>query len=521
MTGPTLDHSAQDPKRTLDRPLRRARATWRLALCAAVFGFLLACGGGAGGGSDSGGGGGGGGGGDPEPSTEPVDLPPGQTVAHLSWRPSEGFVTGYMVFVSRNHGGFDINGIVPSPTVAIDGVPGDEIRITVVAVSEDGHLSPASPPSAEIRFHAAIAPTVATVAPPPIVSTGGAPGGDASGAGGDPTPTTASNGDAGADSGSDSGTNGGATAGGDPSGEDPNADPGDSLSDPGTVAARLSVAAREALLLADARLPIASLGAAAASWLEAQVESEVTAGVALVGTALRASDGLRDLVWQDAPGELPVSEAAAPREALEPGATLVAAIRLRATERFVGLADLDGDGLRDWILEDVLTGEAWLRSDDASLDRSARAAHQPLAARLLGAGDFDGDGQAELLWQNEDRSLAVERPDGSAVPGLIYGVLPPDGHGLVAFADLTGDGRDDLIARGEDGRLALGLVQINGESGALGLEWSVGHAAGDAAHELVATLDLDRDGRAELAWLVGDQIEVRGVGETAPQAFEF
>jgi hypothetical protein len=247
----------------------------------------------------------------------------------------------------------------------------------------------------------------------------------------------------------------------------------------------------------------------------------VAAGVALVGTALRASDGLRDLVWQDPAGQLFVSEAAAIRDAADPGETLVAAIRLRTTERFVGLADLDGDGLRDWITEDVATGEAWLRSGDAGLDRSARAAHQPLAARLLGAGDFDGDGQAELLWQNEDRSLAVERPDGSTVPGLIYGVLPPDGHGLVALADLTGDGRDDLIARGDDGRLALGLVQIDVSSGGLGVEWSVGHAADDAAHELVATLDLDRDGRAELAWLVGDQIEVRGVGETAPQSFEF
>jgi hypothetical protein len=53
------------------------------------------------------------------------------------------------------------------------------------------------------------------------------------------------------------------------------------------------------------------------------------------------------------------------------------------------------------------------------------------------------------------------------------------------------------------------------------IEWSEGHAEADASFELVATLDLDADGRAELAWLVGETVEIRGLGETTPRVFEF
>ena len=104
---------------------------------------------------------------------------------------------------------------------------------------------------------------------------------------------------------------------------------------------------------------------------------------------------------------------------------------------------------------------------------------------------------------------------------MIEGVLPPVGHDLIAFADLTGDGRDDLIARGEDGRLALAQVRIDGDPSSLDLAWSEGHAEHDAAHELVATLDLDRDGRAELAWLVDGVVEVRAIDESTSRSFEF
>jgi len=196
---------------------------------------------------------------------------------------------------------------------------------------------------------------------------------------------------------------------------------------------------------------------------------------------------------------------------------VVVAARVADGDELVALADVDGDGLREWITEDTTTGEAWLRSDDST---PARATHRPAAARLLGSGEFDGVGEQELLWQNTDAALALTRPSGAG-PVILAGALPPLGTELIAIADLNGDGRDDLIARAEDGHLALGLTVLDDQTGGFWIEWSEDATSGDPRAPFVGTLDLDLDGRAELAWLVGDEVEVRAVSETNPEKFEF
>ncbi len=530
MTGPSLDSTALGFLPADPMPRRHASRAWaalHLLACAWLGAAVLACGGG--GGSEGGSSDDGGGGGDPPLATEPVDLPPGQTVAELAWDASDGFVTGYLVFVSRNHGSFDFNQNASSPSVEIPGVPGDEIRITVVAMGQEGDLSEASPPSVEIRFHAAASAAVGRAAvaraandPAPAVAIGAGLVESVDGGAvtpGDSTPTSDS------DDVSD-----GVLADGSSDGA------GDEATDPSLGEVLLTRAVRDRLLRADARLPLArpavlaaqeglaaqgALAGAAdagAAWLEAQVASEVMAGVSLVGTAEHVDGALRDLVWRDAFGQLFVSDGDAALEADETASTLVAAIRLGATERFVALADVDGDGLRDWITEDTTTGDAWLRSDDSA---AIRVAHRPVAARLLGSGEFDGAGAQELLWQLADGSLALERP-GGAGPVILAGALPPPGTALIAIADLNGDGRDDLVARAEDGHLALGQAVLDDQTGGLWIEWSEDETHADASVPFLGTLDLDLDGRAELAWLVGDAVEVRAVGgETMPQGFEF
>ena len=277
---------------------------------------------------------------------------------------------------------------------------------------------------------------------------------------------------------------------------------------------------RRSLLLANVRQPLAGLGADASAWLQSQLAGELTIDAALIATAARSADSLRDLVWQDAAGRLLLADAEQIAVAEDPASTLVEAIQLRDGERFVDLIDLDADGARDWIVEDPATGAVWLRSGDGTTDRAARAPELPETARLIGSADFDGDGQSELLWQHDDRTLALARPFSTA-PLLVSGINPPVGSQIVALADLTGDGLDDLIARNEEGLLALGLASIDVASGGVAIEWSEGHSEADPSAELVATVDLDGDGRAELAWRVGENVEVRALGETTPRVFEF
>ncbi len=518
MTRPSPDHLA--PGLAADAlPRPHPPVAWRRLACAGLAALLIACGGG--GGSEGGDSSGGGDGGDPPLATEPVDLPPGQTVASLSWDPSAGFVTSYLVFVSRNHGPFEFDQVVPEPEVEVPGVAGDEIRITVVAVGSEGDLSPASPPSVEIRFHPAVPTSVADGS-----GDDAAPGltvGALVAANDSPAPAAEPVSGDGAE---DESAVTPADLSSDDPGEGPATSPGTGAE--GEAGPLLTRAVRERLLRADARLPLprpASAPAdAGAAWLGSRVESEVLPGLSLVGTAERADGTLRDLVWRDAAGQLFVSDGEHALESEQTASTLVPALQLGPGERFFALADVDGDGRRDWILEDTSTGEAFVRADPAALPEapslSARAAHLPASARLVGHGEFDGRAGAELLWQDAEGGLALARPTGAG-PAILAGGEVPALHVLIAIADLDGDGRDDLVARDAEGRLALGTTVLDEGTGAFWIEWSASHPGVPAAAPLVGTLDLDEDGRAELAWLVGEAVEIRAIGEATPRAFEF
>lgn len=531
MTRPNPDHSAPGLAAADARLQLQPWALWRRRLCVLLLGFALACGDG----NDSGGAGApddGGGGSSPPLATDPVDLPPGETVAELHWAPSEGFVTNYLVFVSRNRDSFQFAQMVPTPDVEIPGVAGDEIRITVVAIGQQGDLSAASEPSVPIRFRpavsAALAVTDDSAGRPAVLAIGGGsasadPSADgASAAAGSPE-TTGPQGEAAA-----------RVASADGSGE---AEGSAGMNGEPASSSSLTRALRERLLLGDARLALASqdpLNAdAAAAWLGAQLESEGgLAGLTLAGTAERAEGALRDLVWRDASGQLFLSDGEATLTTASIAETLVPTIQLGASERFVALADVDGDGLREWLVEETATGEAWIRVDGSGLARAARsadpaadpaanpAANPAATLRLIGVGEFDGFAGAELLWQAADGTLSFARPTGPA-PTILSGAVAPQGRAPIAIADLDGDGRDDLLARGADGLITVGRTLIDDRTGAFWIEWSGELAEAGPEVPLVGTLDLDQDGRAELAWLVGDAVEIRAIGERAPRAFEF
>lgn len=513
MTRPTLDSSAP-ARRRFGGWVRSCATGGRLVACAVLGLALAACGGGSGGGSD-GGAGTPDGGGTPV-ATEPVDLPPGQTEALIAWEPSQGLVTGYMVFVSRNGRFFQFDSVVDEPRTFVQGVPGDVVRILVAAVGVDDQTSSTSPPSVPIRFHTdptassgdeggASLPPVGGGVPDPTPDPTPDPAPDPTP---DPTPDPAPDAGAGDPTPTDP------TPTGDP---DPTTDPSpDSTPDAPADTTVLTSTLRTRLLTSDLKGTLAGLSAAARAWIAPWLSGEVPTDLDPIATAEGETEGWRDVVWQDASGQLFVSEGAALAASDGPASNLVPTIQLVASEHFVALADLDGDGVRDWIVADDESGTATFRSDANAEPRAARAADQADTTRLVGSGDFDGDGRLELLWQSEDGALERARPDGR-LPALATGVLPPAGYRIVAVADLEGDGRDDLIARAGDGLLAVGLAEVT--SAGLGLAWTVGLAEAGVDSELVATLDLDDDGRAELVWLTDGAAEIRGLGETAPRAF--
>jgi hypothetical protein len=112
---------------------------------------------------------------------------------------------------------------------------------------------------------------------------------------------------------------------------------------------------REALLGADVHFPFSVRSAEVDQWLSDQIDPEIGAGLSFVGTGDVNEDGVRELIWADPSGQLFISDGAQLIAVQEPIIEIADGIRLRATERFTGLADFQGDGQADWLIEDVAT----------------------------------------------------------------------------------------------------------------------------------------------------------------------
>ncbi|MCC6334247.1 MAG: VCBS repeat-containing protein [Myxococcales bacterium] len=124
-----------------------------------------------------------------------------------------------------------------------------------------------------------------------------------------------------------------------------------------------------------------------------------------------------------------------------------------------------------------------------------------LAARDSSAAtiaDVDGDGVSELLWVDDGGpSLKVLRaPDFAADAGVALPVSPA----AIAAGDLDGDGDADLAA------LVGAQVQLLENTG-LGFAPKVAFPAAGAGELRIAELDLD--GRPDVLWTQGDEVVIR------------
>jgi hypothetical protein len=441
-----------------------------------------------------------------------IDLPAGRTTATLGWAPSAGAVESYAVYESRNGGDHTFVEVVTNTQATISGSAGDSVRISVIAMSEEGKPSTASPPSPELRFHAADpAPAVA------VTATNYAPSSATQ-------PVATMQPIADASEPSDSATTDATTDTQIATASDISEPQAELIEADTEFTESLESSTRALMVESDARFPLAGLSDAAQNWMQARVEEQFNAGVRLVGSGERDRDGMRELIWQDPSGQLFVSTGQAMMElatTAETPSTFEEGVRLRATERFIALADFNGDAIGDWLIEDSSTGDVWIVDGPSNEISSARSGFETAETLLVGAGDFDGDGRHELLWQHVDGGIRFGHPT-DMLSGLDTSndsiPLAPTSL-LVAVADMNADGSDDLVSIDQDGRLEWTLVLAASVEGAgIHFESKVGPDLGTDALELLVTLDVDDDGRREIAWLNGDALEVWD-SVTGPQDF--
>lgn len=167
-------------------------------------------------------------------------------------------------------------------------------------------------------------------------------------------------------------------------------------------------------------------------------------------------------------------------------------------------ADLNGDGEKDFIIQNLATGEltAWImRGTDRLEIRSLGLLSDP-AWLVVGAADFNGDSRADLVFQHPTRGLvSIWFMNGTTfVSGqaLISGALNDVNWRIIGTVDMNNDRRPDLVWQ----NLTSGVVTswlMNGTAMAAAGPFSSSGPA-DSKWRLSAVADIDDDGDLDFIW---------------------
>jgi hypothetical protein len=189
-------------------------------------------------------------------------------------------------------------------------------------------------------------------------------------------------------------------------------------------------------------------------------------------------------------------------------------------EALDAIADVDGDGVDDWVVGApfassgmVRNGRVELRSGtDGSLILSTIGIEQfgTLGAAVAGLGDLDGDLLPDFIM-----SAPLEDSNGQdagsiyVVSGANGGIIRTHfgsaaqvalGTTLEGCGDVDGDGVDDYAAGTPAANAGLGTIQIwSGQSGALIQSFNGSSLTGTIGNQIASVVDMNGDGRRDLA----------------------
>lgn len=174
------------------------------------------------------------------------------------------------------------------------------------------------------------------------------------------------------------------------------------------------------------------------------------------------------------------------------------------------VADLDGDGRVDVVVNPAAAGEVWVFRNvsgpgdlrfEAPLGLPNGAVGTAGLSTDVAVGDFDRDGRVDLAVVNaSDGRVAVYRNTSTSgavsFAGKVEFEVAQDPR-RVAVGDLDGDGRPDLVV-GHGAPAGLSLLRNTGAPGTVAFEAGGVHLPLTAALAELAVADLDRDGKPDV-----------------------
>ncbi|MEI6205678.1 MAG: FG-GAP-like repeat-containing protein [Desulfuromonadales bacterium] len=169
--------------------------------------------------------------------------------------------------------------------------------------------------------------------------------------------------------------------------------------------------------------------------------------------------------------------------------------------QIVGQGDFDGDGVRDLVWQNSITGQVYimLMSTPTAVKSGAVIYTEPDTNwKIVATGDINGDGKTDLIWWNKTTGqVSALLVNGTTIAGggQIY-TEPDTNWKIVAAADFNGNGKVELLWwNSSTGQVALG--QTNGTSASTAnLIWY----EPDTNWRIAGAGDLDGDGKAEIIW---------------------
>jgi hypothetical protein len=172
----------------------------------------------------------------------------------------------------------------------------------------------------------------------------------------------------------------------------------------------------------------------------------------VVGNADLNGDGIDDLVL-DNPNTGYVSKWLLSSDGLRQSGGLVHTSPMSSGWRVAGVADLNGDGIDDLVLDNSNTGyvSKWLLNSSGVRESGGLIHTSPMSPgwRVAGVADLNGDGIDDLVLDNSNTGYVSKwllnssgvRESG----GLIHTSPMSPGWRVAGVADLNGDGIDDLV----------------------------------------------------------------------------